>query len=398
MSAISNNTVSFILTPTGLKALKSGHPWLYESGIEKQNRQGSSGDIAVLYDKKRTFAGLGLYDADSPIKVRVLHRGRPAVLDRDFLLEKFRKSADRRNELLEDGSTTGVRLVHGENDGVAGIVLDRYSGTYVLKLDSACWLPYIEILKDIIIELFTPERIILRMSRSLKNLSEIPDGSVIYGPPVKERVTFSENGILFYADPEHGQKTGFFLDQRENRARAGRLARGRDVLNVFSYTGGFSLYAAKGGAKSVTSLDLSRPALDEAVKNFELNKFRCHHGIICGDAFEEMEKLDKDRRRFGLVIVDPPSFARKQSDAVSAVKAYEKLNRLAVKLVEKNGVLAAASCSARVTEEDFFAAVIRAVKSTGRKFEELERTAHAVDHPVGFPEGAYLKCIFIKIF
>lgn len=398
MNAISGNTISIVLSPAGVRAVRSGHPWLYSAGITRQNRDGKSGDIAVLYDSKRKFTGLGLYDADSPIKVRVLHHGgKPVALSREWLLEKISECAERRSEILADGRTTGCRLIHGENDGLAGLVLDRYEDTYVLKTDSACWLPHIKLLTNILKELFTPERIVLRMSRTVKEHSDTEDGAVIYGKKLKAPVTFSENGILFYADPAHGQKTGFFLDQRDNRAKAGALSGGQDVLNVFSYTGGFSLYAAKNGSKSVASLDLSRPALDECEANFKQNGFRCPHRMICGDAFEEMDKLKQKGEKFGLVIVDPPSFARKQQDVPGALKAYEKLNGLAVRLIKKDGVLAAASCSARVSPEDFFSSVIKAVKNSGRRFTELERTGHAHDHPVGFPEGSYLKCIFLRI-
>ncbi len=236
-------------------------------------------------------------------------------------------------------------------------MLDRYDNTLVIKIDSTCWLPHLQLLTDIISEAIAPpERIVLRLSRSVVRYSDKADGTVIYGKNIDEPVVFSENGILFYADPPEkgGQKTGFFLDQRDNRAEAGRLSRGKDVLNVFSYTGGFSLYAAKNGANSVTSLDISKPALDACVENFELNEIPCKHNIICGDAFQEMEKLIGAKQKFGVVIVDPPSFARKQSDIKTALKAYEKLNKLAVKLVDRGGILVSASCSARVTKEDFF--------------------------------------------
>jgi len=397
MSAITNNTVSIVLSKSGLRAVRSGHPWLYDKGISKINREAESGDIAVLYDDKRKFAGLGLYDADSPIKVRVLHSGKPATIDKDFLKERIYSAIQKRAELINDKTTTGYRLISGENDQIPGIVLDRYEETLVLKPDSACWLKHLDILTEIIIELLNPERIVLRMSRSLKDICEIPDGSVIYGEELNSQIVFKENGILFYADPVNGQKTGFFLDQRENRAEVGNLSTGRNVLNVFAYTGGFSIYAARGGAQSVASLDISRPALEGCTDTFELNDEKTPHEIICGDAFEEMEKLISSGKKYGVVIVDPPSFARKQADVSGAVKAYTKLNTLAVKLVEKKGILVAASCSARVSSSDFFDAVTRAVRSSGRKYKELKRTGHAIDHPIGFPEGAYLKCIYIEM-
>jgi len=397
MGALSENTISIVLTKAGTKAVRSGHPWLYSKAVSKANRKPTTGDIAVLYDEKRKFAGIGLYDCESPIAVRVLHWGKPTVLDKNWLKNRISESIKARKQLIDNPDTTGYRLVNGENDQLAGLVADIYDTALVLKLDSACWLPHIEILKNIFIELIKPERIVLRLSRSVKDCSEIPDGTVIYGSKRAEGITFLENGIKFYAAPIDGQKTGFFLDQRENRKKAGELSYGKSVLNVFSYTGGFSVYAAKMGAEEVTSLDISRPALNESIKNFELNNEKTPHHLICGDAFQEMDKLAGDKKKYGVVIVDPPSFARKQSDVQTALKAYRHLNSKAVRLLENDGVLIAASCSARVSSDEFFEEVIKAVKSSGRAFTELERTLHAVDHPIGFPEGAYLKCIYLKI-
>lgn len=397
MGAISDNIISIILTYKGHQVVRKGHPWLYDKAVERMNKQGNSGDIAILYDSKRQFAGIGLYDAHSPIVVRVLHSGKQIILDKEWLTGRISASIDKRAKLINDPQTTGYRLVNGENDALAGVVADIYDTTLVIKLDSTCWLPHLETLKDIFIALIKPERIVLRMSRTVKEFSDIPDGSVVFGNKISKPVTFFENGIKFYADPVEGQKTGFFLDQRDNRKLVGDMSEGLSVLNIFAYTGGFSLYAAQGGAKKVASLDISKPALDECVQNYELNGFTTPHEIICGDAFEEMERLSAEKRKFGMAIVDPPSFARKQPDVPGALKAYEKLNKLAVKLIEQNGILVAASCSARVSKDEFFTAVINAVKASGRRYSEIKRTAHAIDHPIGFPEGAYLKCIFIKM-
>lgn len=397
MGALSENIISVVLTYKGHMVVRKGHPWLYDQSIDRMNKKGNSGDIAILYDSKRKFVGIGLYDAHSPIVVRVLHSGKQIILDKEWLKGRIKESIAKRSILINDPNTTGYRLINGENDNVAGVVADIYDGTLVIKLDSTCWLPHLEKLKDIFIELIKPDRIILRMSRTVKEHSEIADGSIVYGSTISKPVTFLENGIKFYADPEHGQKTGFFLDQRNNRKLVGDMSAGISILNIFAYTGGFSLYAAKGGAEKVASLDISKPALDECEKNFELNGITTPHEIICGDAFEEMDRLITEKRKFGMVIVDPPSFARKQSDVQAALKAYEKLNKLAVRLIEKDGILTAASCSARVSADEFYETVLRAVKSSGRTYKEIKRTKHAPDHPIGFPEGAYLKCIFIKL-
>jgi len=401
MSAISENCISIILTQKALKAVKKSHPWVYAEGIEKQNKSGDSGDLAILYDSKRKFVAIGLYDPESPIRIRILHRGRPTTIDKEWLTSRIEEIFSIRNDLINSEKTTGYRLISGENDNLPGLVLDRYADVLTLKLDTSAWLPHLKLITDIISGLTSAKSIVLRYSRTLessKHLNGLKDGDTIYGKPVNDLVIFKENGILFEADPVNGQKTGFFLDQRNNRAEVEKLSEGRDVLNVFSYTGGFSLYAGRGDAKSVTSLDLSKPALDAAERNFKLNSdIKSPHHIICGDAFEEMKKLVSAGKKYGVVIVDPPSFARKQSDVEGAMKAYERLIKLALKLIRRNGILVAASCSSRVSADSFFEMINETVSNQNRKIREIKRTRHAKDHPIGFPEGSYLKCLYAEV-
>ncbi|HEY3167499.1 MAG TPA: class I SAM-dependent methyltransferase, partial [Candidatus Binatia bacterium] len=213
------------------------------------------------------------------------------------------------------------------------------------------------------------------------------------------RVTFLESGLCFEADVVQGQKTGFFLDQRENRRAVESLALDRDVLNAFSFTGGFSVYAARGGARSVTDLDISRSALAEARRNHALNRHlaniaSCRHEMIRADAFEWIEQGPK--LGFDLVILDPPSLAKRESERSRAIQAYCKLANGASLRLKRGGILVAASCSAHVSEEEFFTAVRQAMKASGRKVTELRTTNHGSDHPATFPEAHYLKCIYLR--
>jgi 23S rRNA (cytosine1962-C5)-methyltransferase len=212
-------------------------------------------------------------------------------------------------------------------------------------------------------------------------------------------VIFDENGLRFEVDPVRGQKTGFFLDQRDNRARVEALAAGARVLNVFAYTGGFSLYAARGGARAVTSLDLSALALAAAERNFALNRAlpavaAAQHELLAGDAFDALAELARARRTFDLVIVDPPAFAKRQAEVERALAAYARLTRLALAVTRPGGTLVIASCSSRVSAAAFYDAVLAAAAQAGRPLRELARTGHALDHPVRFAEGEYLKCLF----
>jgi 23S rRNA (cytosine1962-C5)-methyltransferase len=225
---------------------------------------------------------------------------------------------------------------------------------------------------------------------------------LLFGPPLDGPLVFRENGLRFECDPVAGQKTGFFLDQRDNRARVEARARSKEVLNVFAYTGGFSVYAARGGASRVVSVDQSRPALAAAERNFALNRTDAgvagaRHETVAGDAFEVLRGMAAAGQRFDLVIIDPPSFAHRQADRERALTAYSRLVELGLGVLRHDGELVMASCSARIPADEFFTHIHKSARAAGRKLQEIERTFHAIDHPVGFPEGEYLKCLFAKL-
>lgn len=380
------------------------HPWLYAESIRSASRAGEAGDLAVIFDHKRELLALGLWDPDSPIRIRVLHRGKPRPIDRDFFAERLRGALAGRAGLVEQG-TTGFRVVNGESDGLPGLVLDRYETTLVLKIYTTAWLPHLPEVLAAIAEVLTPERVVLRLARAIAELTAertgLAEGAILAGTPLDGPVVFRENGLRFRCDPVRGQKTGFFLDQRENRARVGALAGGKRVLNAFSYTGGFSLYAARGGATHVVSLDSSRAALDEARENFALNAdvpevARTLHECICEDAWTALARLAREGRCFELVVVDPPAFAKAKREIGAALSAYEKLAELACALLSPGGELVMASCSARIDAGALAKSIHAGAARARRPLEEWQRTAHAADHPVRFPEGAYLKCIWLR--
>ena len=381
--------------------MRSGHPWLFADSIHELNRPGETGELAVIFDRKDKFLAVGLFDLDSPIRVRILHAGKPQTIDTTWWQVRLAQTLARRDGLF-DVNTTGYRLIHGESDDWPGLVLDRYATTLVLKLYTAAWLPRLDEILSVLKEKISCERIVLRLSRNIQPLAEKQfqrrDGQVLIGENPESPVIFSEHGLRFEAEVLRGQKTGFFLDQRENRREVGMLAAGRRVLNAFSFSGGFSVYAAHGGATSVTDLDISSHALESAKRNFALNQnfpivAACRHETVQADAFEWIEKTTS---KFDLVVLDPPSLAKRAVEREGAVRAYERLNTLGIKLLARDGILVAGSCSAHVTSEEFFEAVRRAVTKSGRKFSELKTMLHPVDHPAGFKEAAYLKVIYFK--
>ena len=394
------------ITATAESIVRAGHPWLFADSIHETNRAGETGELAVIYDRKDKFLAVGLFDADSPIRVRILHAGRPRTLDFAWWKAHLEKAVSRRKDLF-DAQTTGFRLIHGESDGWPGLVLDCYDTTLVLKLYTAAWLPRLDEILALLQEKISCDRIVLRLSRNIQSHAERRsptrhDGEIIFskhaGSETGAPVIFSENGIRFEADVLRGQKTGFFLDQRENRAEVETLSSGKKVLNAFSFSGGFSVYAARGGAVSVTDLDISAHALESAKRNFALNQnfstvAACRHETVPADAFDWIEKTSA---KFDLIVLDPPSLAKRATEREGAVRAYERLNLLGIARLSPKGILVAGSCSAHVPATDFFAAVRRVAQKSGRKFSELKTKLHPPDHPAGFKEAEYLKVIYLK--
>jgi 23S rRNA (cytosine1962-C5)-methyltransferase len=256
------------LSATAETILRSGHPWVYSRSVREQNREGVAGELAVIFDRNDKFLAIGFYDPTSPIRVRVLHCGKPVAIDLAFWSARLAGAIARREKLFDE-RTTGYRILNGESDGWPGLVLDRYGQTFVPKIYASAWLERLDEIVPLICEQLGPERIVLRLSRNI-NPARWNDGQILCGEPLASPTIFSETGIWFEADVLRGQKTGFFLDQRENRRIVESLSGGRRVLNAFSFSGGFSLYAARGGAKSVTDLDISSHALASAERNFTL--------------------------------------------------------------------------------------------------------------------------------
>jgi len=388
--------------PAAEARLRSGHPWLFAESIQEQNRAGQLGELAVIYDRKDRFLALGLFDPHSPIRLRVLHAGKPQTIDPRWWSGRLAQALRPRQNLF-DQQTTGFRWVNGESDGWPGLVLDRYDRTLVLKLYSAVWLPRLAEITRLFAGRLCPDRIVLRLSRNVQEIAgkqfRQADGEILHGPPLDQPVIFQEAGLRFEADVLRGQKTGFFLDQRENRRQVESLASGRNVLNAFSFSGGFSLYAARGGARSVTDLDLSAHALASAKRNFALNQSNvavasCRHELIQGDVFQWLSQSPK--RKFDLIVLDPPSFAKRETERGGAVRAYGRLAKLGVAHLARGGILVACSCSAHAAAEEFFAAVRQSAAAGGRDVGELQTTGHAPDHPATFKEAEYLKAIYLR--
>lgn len=396
---ISTKTLAVKLTATAEKLVKQGHPWIFTDSIVKCNKEGATGDIVVLFDNRRDkpFA-IGLYDALSPIRIKVISFS-PVKPEVAFFKEKIESAYALRTELLET-DTNSYRLIFGENDGFPGLIADVYDEVLVIKLYSAIWFPYFNDLLPLFIGVSSAKTVVLRLSRNLQQQKNygLGDGQVVYGSLKNEVVLFKEHGINFSANVIHGHKTGYFLDHRLNRKRVGEMSRGKTVLDVFSYAGGFSVHALAGGATEVMSLDISKQALEVALANGKLNKSKGSHKIYAIDAFEGLQQLIEDGKCFDIVVIDPPSFAKRASEINTAKNSYARLAALGGKLTKRDGVLILASCSSRVSAQQFFDISERTLRDAGHSFEIIDKTYHDSDHPITFPEGAYLKCGYYRMY
>ena len=400
VSCLKNKRLHIRLRPSAEARIRSGHPWIFSDSIREQSRGATAGELAVIFDRNDQFLGIGLYDPDSPIRVRVVHTGKPAQIDANWWRAQLEQARSRRAGVF-DSQTNGWRWINGESDGFPGLVLDQYAGTFVLKLYSAAWFCRLGEIVSTVCDAFRPERLVLRLSRNIQAAAKregLRDAAVLFGSEPAGPVIFLESGIRFEADVLKGQKTGFFLDQRENRRIVGELAAGRDVLNAFSFSGGFSLYAARGGARTVTDIDISAHALESARKNFASNADAvsgCEHRLIQADVFEWLKEPRPGR--FGLIVLDPPSLAKRETDRAASLIAYARLAESGVRYATSGGIVVCCSCSAHVRADEFFDAVRRSALRTGRNVSVLRTTREPADHHASFPEAEYLKAIYLKI-
>lgn len=387
------------LTSKGENYVQQGHPWVFSDSITKINDNAQTGDLAIIFGKRKNeMIGIGLYDANSPIRIKMIYNDSKSVtINDDFFLRKVQEAYQKRLMLLKT-KTTSYRLIFGENDGFPSLIADVYNTVLVVKLYSEIWLPYLKTILEHLLKVSDCETVVIRLSRGLQNsnTNQLKDGEVIYGLLENEVVTFVEHGVNFSANVIKGHKTGYFLDHRENRRQVGLLSKDKTVLDVFSYAGGFSVHALANGAKEVTSLDISEHALEIAVQNGKLNAYSGKHVTLAGDAFKILEQLISEKKRYDVVVIDPPSFAKQQSEIQLAKKKYAQLARLGEKLTAREGLLVLASCSSRVTATSFYDINEQALKGTQRSFSIEQKTQHDSDHPIGFPEGAYLKCGYYR--
>jgi 23S rRNA (cytosine1962-C5)-methyltransferase len=388
------------LKPGRERSLVRRHPWVFSGAVEEVSGSPRSGDTVQILTVDGRFLAWAAFNPVSQIRARVWSFDESEVPGPDLFGRRVRVALERRRAQITPETTNAMRLVHAESDGLPGLVADRYGDTLVVQLLSAGCEKWREALIAILLEHSGCVGVYERSDTDARELEGLPArAGTISGPALDGPVTIVEHGIDYEVDISSGQKTGFYLDQRENRARVRQLAAGREVLDCFCYTGGFALAALAGGARSVLSIDASAPALAIAKRNLGRSRTAANRAEwLEADVFEALRGLRREGRQFDFIVLDPPKFAPTSKDAARAARGYKDINLNALKILRPGGLLATFSCSGGVSPELFQKIVAGAAADAGAALLLQERYRSAPDHPVRveFPEGEYLKGLLLE--
>ncbi|MBX3004651.1 MAG: class I SAM-dependent methyltransferase [Anaerolineales bacterium] len=388
-----------ILAPGRQRSLERRHPWVFASAIAKLEGNPQPGDTVAVHAAGGQFLATAAYSHPSQIRARVWSWQQAEPIDAAFFRRRLAAAiASRRNLAIE---SDGLRLVHAESDGLPGIIVDQYGDSLVLQCLSWGAERWRETIAALLIELCQPARLLERSDADVRQLEGLPPRrGLLHGTPATVPLAIHESALQFQLDLEGGHKTGFYLDQRANRALAGSLAAGRQVLDCFSYTGGFATHMLQGGAEHITLVDDSAAALELARHNIQRNQLPLEAAeFIDGDAFQVLRRFRDAGRQFDMIVLDPPKFAPTRATAERAARGYKDINLLALKLLRPGGRLLTFSCSGGVDAALFQKIVAGAALDAGIEARILQRLSQGADHPVAlnFPEGEYLKGLLIEV-
>ena len=389
------------LKPRKEESLQNGHLWIFSGALQQPPHWVEAGGLVDVKSSTGQFVARGYYNPQTDIAIRILTRDCDEAIDYDFMRRRLRSAAALR-QVFDPDNTNAYRLVNAEGDGLPGLIVDRYAEILVAQIHTLG----MEQLRPLIVEALMDETrargLLLRndsQSRRREGL-EVEQPQIAAGF-IPTQVAIRENGILFLVDPWEGQKTGFFLDQRDKRESLRKYSRGKRVLNCFSYSGGFSIYAALTSSEThVTSVDVSEPAIEAARQHFILNGLVPNqHEFHIADVFDYLEQAQQRGELFDVVVLDPPAFARSQNARAHALKAYRRLNTLGMQVLRPGGILLTCSCSGVVGMDDVLGILSQAAQRLQRTVQLLETYAHGVDHPINLamPETAYLKAVFCRV-
>ena len=389
-------TVRCILQSGKERPVKNRHPWIFSGAIDQIEEGFEAGDLVRVFSEHDEFLGIGYLNPQSQIVVRML-AFEDVAIDETFFDEKISRALETRKRFLPSG-TNAYRLIHSEGDFLSGLTVDVYGDFLVAEFNTAgidAWKP---VIVKILQKHFPAYSIFERSDSDLRKWEGLKRSvGVLTGKEPPEAIEIQEHGLLFGVDIKGGQKTGFFLDQRESREVVRGLSAGKRVLNCFAYTGGFSVYAAKGGAKEVVSVESSEPAVKMGRKNFERNGLSAEQSVWAQtDVFDYLRATKKE---FDMIILDPPAFCKNKNQVQDAARGYKDINMQAFKQLPKGGLLFTFSCSSYITPDLFQKIIFGAASDTKRDVRILKKTSHAFDHPINIyhPEGEYLKGLLCEV-
>lgn len=400
-----------VLKPREELRLRRGHPWVYDNEIAFVEGDPPAGAETALFDSRGSFIGKGFFNPSSKIRLRLYSRTTEKA-DKAFFIKSFNEALFWRRRFFDD-TKESLRLVFGEADNLPGLIVDLFIGRADAGdtepgamgrwlscqfLSLGVELRKAEIVQSLV-EVFEPDGIVERSEAPVRALEGLEASSGLLYGSVPENVLIKEGNAVFLVDLSEGQKTGWFLDQRANRAAAARFAAGAEVLDVFCNQGGFGILAAMAGAAHVTAVDSSRGALAAAARNATLNGVESRYSTIEANAFDYLRNLEKEKAKFDLIILDPPAFAKSRSSVEQAYKGYKEINLRAMRLLNRGGLLVSCSCSYWFDEQRFQTMIEDAAFDCGRKIRLIEARTQDMDHPIvsGYPESKYLKCRILEL-
>jgi 23S rRNA (cytosine1962-C5)-methyltransferase len=389
------------LKPHREESLLGGHLWIFSGALQQPPTWIEQGGLVDVKSSTGQLVARGYYNPRTDIAIRILARDIEEAIDASFLRRRIHSAVELR-QVFDPNKTNAYRLINSEGDGLPGLIVDRFAEILVAQIHTAGMERLWPLLIDALVEETGSRGLLLRsdnQSRRREGLKLEEPQVVAGGVPLQ--VTVRENDVLFLIDPWQGQKTGFFLDQRDKREALRKYVHAKRVLNCFSYTGGFSVYAALTGDKThVTSVDISAPAIEAAREHFILNGIDPNrHSFLRADVFDYLEQAYSEGEQFDVVVLDPPAFARSQSARTQALKAYRRLNTLGMQVLRPGGILLSCSCSGVIGLDDLLGAISHSAQRLQRTVQLLEIYTQGVDHPINIamPETAYLKAVFCRV-
>jgi 23S rRNA (cytosine1962-C5)-methyltransferase len=394
-------TPKVILKPKRAQPFFARHPWVFNGAIERVEGNPADGDEAELFSSGSNFIARGLFNSQSKINLRLYSWEPGQTLDLAFFKERIARAIDLRHHVLNlAGPSRGYRVVFSEADQLSGMVVDRYGDWLTVQFTALGLANRREMIAGVLQELLQPRGIYLRTEKGIGKLegAELYDG-LLAGELPPADLTIEENGLRFLVNLTEGQKTGYYLDQRDNRAEVARLCPGKRVLDAFCYSGGFGIYAAKAGASEVLGIDASEPALELARRNAVANGL-ANVTFENADVFKKLAELVAADRKFDVVVLDPPKFARNRAAVPEAMKGYRRLHQLAMKLLDRDGVLVTCCCTGLITMMDLEDLIAQVTVESRRDLQILQRRGPSADHPVAIScrESSYLKCIISRVW